>query len=225
MILIDDFLDPETYEELLCDQTFFPPLMGDGEKIAEELNSYHYEQSSCFAPYMFWDGWWRSPANTLKKRIIEKIWKGRLGANEDDILGIEYWTRTFSAGQYLDLHVDEDTFLYEESKTFSGPFCGSVYYGIDNAQGGFLEIHSQSPSLVDGERLVLERESIDAVKQPLESRERLSYKGNRLVVFDSGHVLHATTPATSGIRQVFVTNVWHKDNPPRALSNSSFYYE
>lgn len=225
MIVIDDFLDDQTYSDVISDGSFFPESMGLGEKIAEEVNSYHYEQSSCFAPYMFWDGWWRSPADTLKKRVIEKIWKARLPADESDILGIEYWTRTFTAGQYLDLHVDEDTFLYESSKVFRGPIAGSVYYGIDNSAGGFLEIHSATRPLVDDDVGALERENIDKIKQPLEGRERIAYRGNRLVIFDSGHILHATTPANFGIRQVMVTNVWHKSNPPLALSNGSFYYE
>ena len=225
MIVIDSFLDQSTYKEVLQDPIFFPESMGDGEKIAEELNSYHYEQSSCYAPYMFWDGWWKSPANTLKKRVVQSIWENHLKAPQEDILGFEYWTRTFTAGQYLDLHVDEDTFMYEETKTFQGPLDGCIFYGADNREGGFVEIHSSSPQLVDGAELGLERETLDKVQSPLEERERIAYRGNRLVIFDTGHVLHATTPAKSGIRQVMVINVWHRDNPPTALSKGTFYYE
>ena len=60
---------------------------------------------------------------------------------------------------------------------------------------------------------------------PIEERERIAYKGNRLVILDAGHVMHGTTPANSGIRQVMVINVWHKDNPPLALASNEFYYE
>ena len=35
-------------------------------------------------------------------------------------------------GQYLDVHVDEDTFLYSESKIFTGPIYGCVFYGKEN---------------------------------------------------------------------------------------------
>lgn len=222
---MDNCLDKSLYNEILQDQSFFPELMGEGEKIAVELNSYHYEQSSCFAPYMFWDGWWRSPANTLKKRVVQSIWEHRLSANQEDILGFEYWTRTFNAGQYLDLHVDEDTFMYEETKTFQGPLDGCVFYGADNPNGGFVEIHSSSPSLVDGSDSSLERANLDKIQSPLEERERIAYRGNRLIVFDTGHVLHATTPAKAGIRQVLVVNVWHKQCPPTALERNTFYYE
>ena len=225
MIVMDNCLDKSLYNEILQDQSFFPELMGEGEKIAVELNSYHYEQSSCFAPYMFWDGWWRSPANTLKKRVVQSIWEHRLSANQEDILGFEYWTRTFNAGQFLDLHVDEDTFMYEETKTFQGPLDGCVFYGADNPNGGFVEIHSSSPSLVDGSDSSLERANLDKIQSPLEERERIAYRGNRLIIFDTGHVLHATTPAKAGIRQVLVVNVWHKQCPPTALERGTFYYE
>lgn len=225
MIVTDNFLEKSLYEEILQDSSFFPESMGDGEKIATELNSYHYEQASCYAPYMFWDGWWRSPADTLKKRVVQAIWGNHLNADQEDILGFEYWTRTFTAGQYLDLHVDEDTFMYEETKTFQGPFNGCIFYGADNPEGGFVEIHSASPPLVDGSQFGLERENLDKVQSPIEDRERIAYRGNRLVIFDSGHVLHATTPAKSGIRQVMVINVWHKDVPPTALKKATFFYE
>jgi hypothetical protein len=225
MIVIDNFLNDDLYGEMLTDASFFPQSMGSEERIATELNSYHYEQSSCYAPYMFWDGWWRSPANTLKKRIVQAIWENRLTVPQEQIVGFEYWTRTFLPGQYLDVHVDEDTFMYEESKTFQGPLDGCILYGVDNLEGGFVELHSAHSPLVDGSIGALERESIDSAQVNIEHRERIAYRGNRLVMFDSGHVLHATTPAKSGIRQVLVVNVWHKDVPPTALKKGTFYYE
>jgi hypothetical protein len=225
MIVQDNFLKNDLYGKMLNDASFFPETMGDEEKIATKLNSYHYEQSSCYAPYMFWDGWWKSPADTLKKQIIQTIWEGNLPVSQEDILGFEYWTRTFLPGQYLDLHVDEDTFMYEESKIFQGPYTGCVLYGIDNSQGGFIELHTAAAPFTDGVHAVLERENIDNVKGTIEERERIAYKGNRLVIFDSGHVLHSTTPAKAGIRQVLVVNVWCKDVPPTALNKGTFYYE
>lgn len=223
MIVIDSYLDKDLYGEMMSDPTFFPESMGGGDRIATELNSYHYEQSSCFAPYMFWDGWWRSPANTIKKRIVQKIWEQHLPYDKEDVLGFEYWTRTYLPGQFLDVHVDEDTFLYEDSKVFSGPHIGSIFYGIDNPEGGFVEIHNAK--LVNGTKNALEREHVDPILSLPEDRERIAYRGNRLIVFDAGHVMHGTTPAKSGIRQVMVVNVWHKDAPPVALQKNTFYYE
>lgn len=224
MIVKDNALDEHLYQEMLDDPLFYPESMGSDERLATELNSYHYEKSSCFAPYMFWDGWWSSPANTLRKRVVEAIWKENLPCPESEILGIEYWTRTYLPGQYLDVHVDEDTFLYQDTKTFSGPLTGSILYGVDNHEGGFVEIYNKA-ILKDGEKLAIEAENINTLLVPVEERERIAYKGNRLIIFDTGHVVHGTTPAKSGIRQVMVTNVWHRDNPPTALKLGEFYYE
>lgn len=224
MIVIDDFIkDTELLDEIAKDVSFFPETMGLGEKIATELNSYHYEQASCFAPYMFWDGWWRSSANTLKKRVIKTIWETNLPCNLDEVAGFEYWTRTYTAGQYLDIHVDEDTFLYAKDKTYSGPETGCVYYGVDNTDGGFLEIH-KTP-IPNGTYMALEKENIKSYLSADDDIERIRYKGNRLVIFDAGHVVHKTTPAGSGIRQVMVINVWKTDNLPTALRTGEFFYE
>ena len=223
MIVKDNFLDKEFYSAVLNDFSFFPESMGDSERIASQVNSYHDEKSDCFAPYMFWDGWWRSEANTLKKKVIQKIWEYNLEYPLDEILGIEYWTRTFHKGQYLDCHVDEDTFLYEKEKIFSGPICGSIYYAAQNPEGGFLEIHNKS--IPEKTHKALEHDKIKSYTVDISLRERIAYRGNRLIIFDSGHVIHNTTAALSGIRQVMVTNVWHKDNPPTALKIGSFHYE
>jgi hypothetical protein len=224
MIVLDDFIkDKNLFNEIISNKNFFLESMGDDKQIAFKLNSYHKEDSPYYSPFMFWDGWWRSSTNTLKKKIIKKIWENNIDYPLEDILGFEYWTRTYSAGQFLDFHVDQDSFRYEKDKTFIGGVSGSVYYGIDNPNGGFLEIHKNT--IKDGSKNSLERENILKYISPKDEMERIAYKGNRLIIFDSGHTIHNTTPATSGIRQVLVVNVWHKDNPPLALSNGSFYYE
>ena len=223
MIVQDSSLDDALYDEVLNNPSFFPELMNDGEKIAEHLNLYQNEKSDCFAPYMFWDGWWRTPANTLKKRVIQHLWEDKMKWDLKDVLGFEYWTRTYLPGQYLDIHVDEDTFLYEKDKIFIGPVYGCIFYGKDNPDGGFLEIHKNK--LKNGEKNILEKKYIKKYISLKKDREKISYKGNRTIFFDAGHVLHNTTGSKSEIRQVLVVNVWHKDNPPLALSNGSFYYE
>ncbi len=224
MIVIDNYIkDENILNRLKNDSNFFPGPMGDTENIAPELNSYHNEEATCFAPYMFWDGWWKSPANTLKKEIIKIIWEPNLSYDLDEILGFEYWTRTYKPGQYLPTHVDEDTFLYEKEKTYAGPINGCIYYGCNNDDGGFLEIHPKA--LQDYTKNALEKENISKYIVPEEKRERIAYKGNRLIIFDAGHIIHNTTPAGSGIREVLIVNVWHKNVPPTALSIGAFYYE
>jgi hypothetical protein len=221
MIVKDNYLDKDLYDEVLKDSLFFPQSMGNEDKIAAHLMMYHEESSSCYSPFMFWDGWWRSPADTLKKQVIKQIWSENMEWPCEDVLGFEYWTRSYSPGQYIDAHVDEDTFLYKKNKSFQGPILGCIYYGIENKDGGFLEIHKKT--LIDGNK-----ETLDQIKNntsPIEDRERIAYKGNRLIIFDAGHLVHSTTPSKSGLRQVLVVNVWHKNNPPEALSSGEFFYE
>ncbi len=225
MIVIDDYVkDQNLLEEIEKTSDFFPESMGDDERIAIELNSYHYEKSDCYAPYMFWDGWLKSSADTPKKRLIKYIWEKNLPFPIEEVCGFEYWTRTFKPGQFLDVHVDEDTFLYEDTKIFKGPKTGCVYYPhVNNVVGGFLELH---PTILEEGHLdTLEREKIDPLLAPIELRERIACNPNRLIIFDAGHTIHNTTPPISGIRKVVVINVWHKDSPPTALKTNKFYYE
>lgn len=223
MFVIDNSLSRQSYERVLNDKNFFPPSMGGGERIAEHINSYHDEKADCYAPFMFWNGWWRSDADTTKKQVIRELWESRLPIPQEQILGFEYWTRTYNAGQYLDVHVDEDTFLYRDTKVFSGPFFGGVWYGQENEDGGFLEIFKSC--LADGTVAALERENIDKYTADVSSLERIAYRGNRFIGFDAGHVLHRTTAAKSGVRQVMVMNIWTIHNQPWALRLGEFFYE
>lgn len=223
MLIKDNFLSKDIYSKVLEDSSFFPKSMGAEDEIAKHLMMYHESDSSIYSPFMFWDGWWRSPTNTLKKIVIKKIWEDNIEFSLDDILGFEYWTRTYSPGQYIGLHVDEDTFMYKKNKIFQGPINGCVYYGIENEDGGFLEIHKNK--LINGQKGTPDKIRNKKNISPIEERERIAYKGNRLIIFDSGHVVHGSTPAKSGIRQVLVVNVWHKDNPPLALETGGFFYE
>lgn len=225
MLIIDNYIKDDL---LLLDiersENLFPLSMGNETRIAADLNSYHYEQATCFAPYMFWDGWWNSETNTVSKRIIKTIWENNLPFDTQDICGFEYWTRTFNPGQYLDTHVDEDTFLYAKEKLFRGPVIGCVYYPHTNdVVGGFLEMHPNM--VIENSYNALESDNIKNNISPIEQRERIACKPNRLIIFDAGHTVHNTTPPISGVRKVMVINVWHKNNPPSALTTGEFYYE
>ncbi len=223
MKIQDNALDEAIYLKIAKDSSFFPGLMTGDLRIAREVNSYHTEQASCYAPYMFWDGWWSSPANTVRKQVIREIWEKNLTISIDDVLGFEYWTRTFGPGQFLGPHVDEDTFLYQDSKIYNGPEIGCVYYGPSEQTvvGGFLELFESK--LVFGEQNALEWENLQKKLDPIEMRERIAFRENRLVIFDAGRVIHQTTPCISGIRNVMVVNVWLKSNPPVDMAN--FVYE
>jgi hypothetical protein len=166
----------------------------------------------------------KSEVNTPRKRLIKKIWENNLPFPIEDVCGFEYWTRTFKPGQFLDVHVDEDTFLYADKKIFRGPRIGCVYYPHTNdVVGGFLEMH---PTAISEDTVdALEKENVNPLIVPIELRERISCTPNRLIIFDAGHVIHNTTPPIKGVRRVVVVNVWHKDNPPSALKTGEFYYE
>jgi hypothetical protein len=223
VIVKDDFLSPQVLSDVSEDKTFFPGIMQTESRIASEVNSYHNEQASCYAPYMFWDGWWTSPTDTLRKQVIRNIWESNLPVRKEDILGFEYWTRTFGPGQFLGPHVDEDTFLYQESKMYNGPEIGCVYYGPSSEKvvGGFLELFESK--LQFGTRDALEWENLEKLLDPIEMRERIAFRENRLIIFDAGRVIHQTSPCVSGVRNVMVVNVWLKSNPPVDMKN--FVYE
>jgi hypothetical protein len=223
VIVKDNFLSPQVLSDVSEDKTFFPGIMQTESRIASEVNSYHNEQASCYAPYMFWHGWWSSPANSVRKQVIRKIWEDNLPVPIEEVLGFEYWTRTFGPGQFLGPHVDEDTFLYQETQIYNGPEIGCVYYGPSNEKvfGGFLELFESK--LTFGEKNALEWENLETKLDPIELRERIAFKENRLIIFDAGRVIHQTSPCISGVRNVMVVNVWLKSNPPIDMKN--FVYE
>lgn len=227
MIVIDNFIkNIELKKEIELDTNFFPPNMGSTLNIGEQNNYFHSETTDCYAPYMFWDGWWNSPTNTVKKKVIKAIWENDqfLPFPLEEVLGFEYWTRTFSAGQYLDVHVDEDTFLYQKNKTFNAPSYGCVWYGLAECESpGFLELHEKK---IEGSPpLALETENMAKFLSPPEQRERIAHRPNRLICFDAGRRIHSATPTLAGKRQVMVVNVWRKDQPPSGLELGKFFFE
>jgi hypothetical protein len=66
MIVIDDFIkDKNLLEAITGDDTFFDHN-GD---------------------YMWWDGWWNSPSDTKKKKLIEYIWANNSQLYIDNLMG------------------------------------------------------------------------------------------------------------------------------------------
>ena len=69
MIVIDNFIkDQQLLDDLKNDTTFFNTK-----------------------GYMWWDGWWNSPANTIKKRLIQYIWGENSPYPSVNVEGFEYW--------------------------------------------------------------------------------------------------------------------------------------
>jgi len=221
LYVIDDFLDDSPLSRNIQQSNDFFPQLLEGNNLGEKANLYHSNW-----PFMFWDGWWKSPANTLKKKLIQKIWSTPMFQfyKPNEICGFEYWTRTFTKGQYLAAHVDEDTFAYQRNQKFNAPAVGCVWYGFTETPGdGFLELH---PHVIEGNPTgALEHEEIVKVSSPIEQRERICYKPNRLIVFQAGRRIHETTPVLSGERHVLIVNVWLNSSPPEGLTMGKFVHE
>jgi hypothetical protein len=239
--IIDNYIeDNNLLKDIENDSNFFPNKMGDDPRQLKTGNIYHGE-SSVYSPWMFWDGWWKSPADTVKKRLVQQIWEPNLPCSTDEVVGFEYWTRTYGPGQYLPLHLDEDTFLYERTGEFRCPVLGAVYYAHfdvdDDNEAGFLEIHSGQVDIDLNKRYQLatfQGEDEDKEKsialmshyRPQSQVDKIAYIPNRLIVFDAGMVIHGTTKnGNNGKRYIMGINVWHKDNPPIGYTEKLFVFE
>lgn len=203
MIIIDNYIQNKVlFNQIKKEKEFSPKPTLDG---------------SFKGKVMFWDGWWKSPANTVVKKVIKKIWNNFLPDEKEKICGFEYWIRTYTEGQFLSFHVDQDAHLYDEKKIFKGPIATSVYYpdlGLD-LDGGFLEIHNAK--LISNSEMVLEKKLFESNISPIENRERIAVKPNRLIIFDGGHTIHNATPVISGVKVMLAINVWHFDSPPHGF--------
>jgi hypothetical protein len=220
--IADDFIgNTDIADEVKASTDFFPQVTLDDD-VGKSLNGYHNEQASCYAPFMFWDGWWNSPADTLRKQVIQHIWEPIIPEPEKNVLGFEYWLRTMIPGQFHGRHFDFDTFLYEDSQRLQGPSIGCVWYGFSKGEGSYLELHEDG--LAEGV-VSVKPEALDAIASPPSSRERIAHRPDRLIIFDPGHRLHETTKLVSGIKQVLAVNVWATGTMPHALSTGQFVFE
>jgi len=79
IIIIDDYIkDTKLLKDIEDDPNFFPASMGENPRQLASGNIYHNDSASVFSPWMFWDGWWRSPCDTVKKRLVKAIWEDNL---------------------------------------------------------------------------------------------------------------------------------------------------
>lgn len=177
MIIVDDFIKDEgLLAEIAADESFFA---NNGK-------------------YYWWNGFWNSPANTLKKRLIEYIWGERSPHSPLSTSGFEYWTGQHGEGHQpgLKMHTDKDEPLWEKTGEVVGPKVGSVFYPVPlDIDGGRLEIFSNTVN-----------------KEP----EVIQPKFNRLIIFDAGGHFHRVTPVTRGVRSAIAINVWSA--PPSGVS-------
>ncbi len=171
MIVIDDFIKDEVLlREIDQDETFFGP---NGN-------------------FMWWNGWWNSGANTIKKRLIENIWRYHPMAPNYNIAGFEYWTGVYGPdkpNKDLGTHYDKDELLFKETEEIVRPVIGTVFYPKDvEFEGGYLEIESGGTQM--------------EVIRPLY---------NRLIIFPAGDYAHRVTQVTSGTRHAIAINLWEQE--------------
>tara|TARA_B100000614_G_scaffold242800_1_gene245442 strand:- start:308 stop:865 length:558 start_codon:yes stop_codon:yes gene_type:complete len=184
MIVIDDFIkDQDLLNRLKQDNTFWDDK-----------------------GYYWWNGWWNTPANTLKKELIEYIWGENSPYPSVSVSGFEYWTGVYSQDEDRDelpFHFDKDEYIWDTEKRIVSPVIGTVFYPWENdIDGGYLEIY---PHGQDGEP------------------ERLEPKYNRLVIFPAGQHPHRVTKVTRGTRRAIAINLW--DTEPSGVKNGEMYLE
>lgn len=190
MIVIDDFIkDEPLLKAINDDKKFFGPN-GD---------------------FMWWGGWWNSHANTIKKQLIEHIWRHNSQMAINNLVGFEYWTGVYGDGHPntgLGNHFDKDEEHWLATGGQNGgevitPVIGTVFYPKQHSfDGGHLEVFT------DGED-----------KDP----ERIAAKYNRLVIFDAGKHLHRVTQVSNGVRYAIAVNLWQSE--PKAVHSGNFTIE
>jgi predicted 2-oxoglutarate/Fe(II)-dependent dioxygenase YbiX len=173
MIVVDNFIK---------DPLFLKQLEENKKEFFSENGTYHW-----------WNGWWNSPDDTIKKQLISYIWRDYPMYPSVSLDGFEYWTGQFGEGagtDKLDMHLDKDEELWKSKGELSSPIVGTVFYPVEmDIEGGYLEIFSSGPE-----------------KQP----ERIQAKHNRLIIFDAGGTHHRVTAVTKGTRSAIAINLWDK---------------
>lgn len=186
MIVIDDFIqDLSLLIRIQEDESFF----------------------SQNGKYMWWDGWWNSPTDTLKKELIQYIWGENSPYPPINVTGFEYWTGQYSQDTQLpstlDMHFDKDEYVWETENKIVTPVIGTVFYPLPmDIEGGYLEVFSNGND------------------QPC---ERIQAKFNRLIIFPAGEYPHRVTEVTDGTRSAIAINLW--DETPSGLKNGTMILE
>ena len=178
--VFDNFLDKDLLAEIHHDPTFF-----------NDPGVYYY-----------WHGWWNSPANTIKKRVIQSIWGDHCPLAENFMInGFEYWTGIQTANpelghkNVLGNHYDKDEAWFAKTGEIKTPVIGTVFYpGIEEFEGGDLAIYTEGIN---------------------RSPEIIKARKNRLIIFGAGDYVHEVLPVTSGTRHAIAINLW--SNEPYAL--------
>ena len=184
--------------------------------VRDEVLLQEIQQSKEFwkTDYHWWNGWWNTPASTLRHTLIEYIWRYNCPLrNSISLDGFEHWVGIQKAndtvkndvGEWsLITHFDKDEKLWNETGKIVTPKLGSIFYPDpcnNEIEGGYLKIWKTHDLNFDA------------------SYELIEPKYNRLIIFDAGQ-LHAVTPVTKGTRKAIAINLW--DEAPSDAPNMMF---
>lgn len=164
-------------------------------KLLRKINTSNFFNDSS---YMWWDGWWNSPADTVKKELIQYIWGDNSPMEPLEIKGFEYWTGVYGRDKKeLPMHYDKDEQLFQKTGEIVTPLIGTIFYPwYTDIEGGYLEIYSKGEN---------------------NPPEVIEPKFNRLIIFPAGQHSHRVTPVTKGVRHAIAINLWRE--PPTGVDS------
>jgi|Laugrefbdmm110sn_1035136.scaffolds.fasta_scaffold01148_11 hypothetical protein len=161
--------------------------------------------------YQWYDGWWSVQPSNIREFLIQQLWADNSPHAPISCSGFEHWVgdlsedgKVYSAFDMefsLPLHFDKDEAHFNQTKDFSFPIIGTIFYPcreIDEMEGGMLhywENHDAS-QLKDGQITGLGNDC-----------EIIKPKFNRLIIFDASK-LHAVAKVTKGRRRAIAINLW-----------------
>ena len=169
----------------------------------------------------FWSGWLCSEPQNIQHELIRELMETQMPFDIAEVAGFEYFPKISKPNTQMNWHLDEDVFLYENTKMFNGADYGCVYYGP-------IETVCDSELIVSDSRIdnntdrALETENMKAAIANINNVINIKYEKNRAVYFDSGHYLHKTTKLNTGIKYSFVIAVWLKGNEPYGVVKNLF---
>lgn len=169
----------------------------------------------------FWAGWLVEEPQNLQHMLIRQLMEEKIPFDIDDVAGFEYFPKISKPPTEMGWHVDEDVFLYENTKMFNGADYGCVYYGP-------IETVCDSELVISDSRIenntedALEQEKMKTAISKINNVINIKYQKNRAIYFDSGHYLHKTTKLNTGIKYSFVVAVWLKENKPYGAVKNIF---
>lgn len=184
--------------------------------VRDEALLHKIQQSNEFwnKGYYWWNGWWNTPASTLRHQLIEYVWRNNCPLSKSVSLnGFEHWVGIYEANKTISndggefsliSHFDKDEKLWNETGKIVTPKLGSIFYPDpcnNEMEGGYLKVWKTHST------------DFNAPYELIEA------KYNRLVIFDASQ-LHAVTPVTKGTRKAIAINLW--DDDPSDAPNMLF---